>query len=153
MLAPWMLALIPLLRWRLARGALVALAVVSVTVQVASVTYAFETEFIQHRDHATAPYDWVWRPEESHLLERFHNLARHVSGDPVPAFEDQPGAAPDVNVFPFKRAIRTQSAPVRYGLLAVWIAGVVMLVLVVVRWAWLVRRAEPPEESATVSSA
>jgi len=60
-------------------GIIVVIGVSSV-IQLASVVYNFNLEFVQNPNHCLIPDGWVWDWSQSHLKKRFENIARHIAG-------------------------------------------------------------------------
>jgi hypothetical protein len=146
--------LLPILRRRGAwRSALVALASVSVIIQLASVTYSFGLEYFQDRRHGPIPDEYVWRVRESQLLCRFRNVALHVAGRPdyrsIPPGET--GLAPPkapvspervrlvhaVQAFPFKALAAGTGNGLFHALLGIWVA--LLLALGATTFLWVTR--------------
>jgi len=134
------------------RGAVAAVVGLSVAVQLASVAYNFNLEFTQQPNHGIVPDGYVWRWSESHLVGRWVNIGRHVTGQrdfssEVVAQEEPylykvnytPEAverAYTVNWFPFKAVGFLGAGALGGVLLAGWL---MVLVLAGVSAALLVR--------------
>ena len=154
------LTLVPVLKRTRARKVMISLIPASVGIQVASIVYNFGLEFFQDGRHGTIPDGYVWRPSEFQLFCRFRNLGLHLIGRPdydcIPPERERPETyqvtvAPEsvrrihaVNLFPFKARAITGNTTLFLGLLAVWLVGLVKLVLVVLFWRRHVRRGRPP---------
>jgi hypothetical protein len=109
---------------------------VSCVIQVASVVYNFNLEFVQNPNHHLIPDDYVWEWSQSHLRKRFENIVRHIAGkrdfssvkvmDEEPLLlkynhsEDSVRNAYHVNFFPFKAKNRQPTGKLFYPLLCIW---------------------------------
>ncbi len=130
------LGLLPLLeRDRIARW-VIGLALLSATIQIASVVYSYALEFFQDRRHGLVPDAYVWRPAESQLVCRFHNIAMHALGRPeirttapaIPNAELHQTPVPlesvrllhQVHFFPFKAYYTTRNVLLGRVLLVGW---------------------------------
>jgi len=51
---------------------------ISALIQVASVVYNFNLEYIQNPNHCVIPDEWVWDWRQSHLFMRFESIGRHI---------------------------------------------------------------------------
>lgn len=114
-----------------------SLAILSCVMQVVSVTYSFNLEFVQNPNHGLIPDAYVWKWEESHLVKRFENIALHVLNkrefttasvmdeDPyllrTNATAEQVKKAYAVNFFPFKAKAYGLSGGLVYVLMFIWI--------------------------------
>ena len=47
-------------------------------IQIASVTYNFNLEFVQNPNHCIIPDSYIWKWNQSHLVKRFDNIGRHI---------------------------------------------------------------------------
>jgi hypothetical protein len=115
-------------------GAVIA---VSVLIQIASVIYNFNLEFVQNPNHSIIPDSYVWDFSQSHLVKRFENIARHIAGkqdfSSVPVQHEEPFLLKkntnenivkytySVNFFPFKAYNALHSKKLFFLLLGVWV--------------------------------
>ncbi|MDO8301869.1 MAG: hypothetical protein Q7T18_01370 [Sedimentisphaerales bacterium] len=117
---------------------LVSIAItVSILIQIASVAYNFNLEFVQNPNHSLIPDAYVWDISQSHLVMRFDNIAQHIAGkrnfssatvtneEPFlfkrNVSEDAVRYTYGVNFFPFKAYAATHSNKLFYPLLGGWI--------------------------------
>ena len=150
----FVLGMVPVLQWRRGRWLVAALIVVSVIVQMASVTYSFGLEFAQDRRHGTIPDEYVWDIRQSQLPARFRNIALHAMGRPNLTSMAPARERPDfcqvhtgvstvaklhaVNFYPFKARAMQSNSRLAGALLALWLAQLAALaatILVYVRGA------------------
>ena len=160
-LGPWCLALVPIIAARRWRPLVLGLAALSVSVQVISVVYGFNTEFLQNPAHTTVPDGYVWRVRESQLVCRVENIYLDVTGRPVPRFgPDDPfppaykqaigdSHAPPVNMYPFQARGGTRNTSVLRVLFLSWLGGFIGLGTLVVFW---LRRAALDAEGSSEAS-
>lgn len=144
------LPILPLLaRPRISRWVL-TVAAVSVLVQVASVTYSFGLEYFQDRRHGTIPDDYVWRVDESQLVNRFKNIGLHLAGRPnyqsIPPRQERPETCQvvttpaqvaqihAVNFFPFKALAVTKNSRLFLMSLGMWLVALAVLAATIVLW-------------------
>jgi hypothetical protein len=123
----------------LAKIFIVSLILVSCVIQVASVVYNFNLEFVQNPNHCIIPDDWVWDRPQSHLQMRFENIIRHIAGkqdfSSVKVINEEPlllksnrteesvRTAYSLNFFPFKAKgmLPSNSKMLFYPLLCLWL--------------------------------
>jgi len=137
-----------------ARGVLVRIFVwvlvgASVLIQVASVAYSFHLEFVQNPNHGLIPDGYIWQWEESHLIQRFENIALHfldtrefrtvaVLHETPHLLQtnrtmDQVRTAYTVNFFPFKAHAMQISHTIFYALMALWVLFAALFLVCAVR--------------------
>ena len=132
-------------RWLNRTGRIIVISVIAVSclIQLASVVYNFNLEFVQNPNHSVIADDYVWDWSQSHLRKRFENIGRGILNkrdfSSVAVTDPEPGIrkfnhSPDsvrhvyrVNFFPFKARANLASARLFYILLTTWIAGLVIL--------------------------
>jgi hypothetical protein len=139
---------------------------ISCVIQLASVVYNFNLEFVQNPNHCLVPDSYVWDWSQSHLRKRFENIFDHITGnrnfESVKVIEEEPlilkynhteesvREAYYVNFFPFKaRSMLPSAASAKlfYPLLCIWLALVVgffAAVFQLVRF-YIRQRAENPD--------
>lgn len=121
---------------KLAKTVIISVIAVSCVIQVASVVYNFNLEFVQNPNHHLIPGDYVWNWSQSHLLKRFDNIIQHIAGkrefssvkvtDEEPLLlkynhsEDSVRNTYKVNFFPFKAKNRQPTGKRFYPLLCIW---------------------------------
>lgn len=109
---------------------------VSIIIQMASVVYNFNLEYVQNPNHCLIPDGYVWRWSESHLQMRFKNIFEHLNGErnfsSVPVEEEDPCLLKSnnneesvrytyvVNFFPFKAKGNLGTGKLFYILLFMW---------------------------------
>jgi len=109
---------------------------ISCAIQLASVVYKFELEFMQNPNHCIIPDDYVWDLSQSHLTKRFSNIWAHLTGDrdfsSVEVVEEEPlimkrnfseesvKNAYNINSFPFKARSIPYSRHLWIPLLCLW---------------------------------
>ena len=109
----------------------------SILIQLASVVYNFNLEFVQNPNHGLIPDSYVWDPSQSHLVKRFENIARHIAGkrdfSSAPVLNEEPfifkrnvspesvRRAYEVNFFPFKAYAGSGSRSLFQMLLRGWV--------------------------------
>ncbi len=119
------------------RAIFVLLAAASCVIQLSSILYNFNLEFVQNPNHCLIPDAWVWDFSQSHLKRRFTNIAAHVAGNrdfsSVPVAVEEPKllktnrtendvrAAYCLNPFPFKARATLHSNKLFSVLLSFWI--------------------------------
>lgn len=110
---------------------------VSCVIQIASVVYNFNLEFVQNPNHHIITDNWVWSWSQSHLLKRFENIGQHIRGaqdfSSVEVTNEEPlllkynrteqdvRKASVVNFFPFKARSMLHSEKLFYLLLSLWL--------------------------------
>ena len=110
---------------------------VSIIIQMASVVYNFNLEYVQNPNHCLIPDDYVWRWSESHLQMRFKNIFAHLNRErsfsSVPVEEEDPCLLKSnqseksvqhnyaVNFFPFKAKSNLGTGKLFYILLFMWV--------------------------------
>jgi hypothetical protein len=128
---------------------IILLVVISAVIQVASVVYNFNLEFVQNPNHCIIPNGWVWDWSQSHLLKRFDNIGRHILNkrdfSSVEVIEEEPAIfkvnhseqavrnSYYVNFFPFKAAAMMRSKQVFYMLLSIWLIVLVFFCVSVLK--------------------
>lgn len=121
----------------LSRWLVVGIAASSCVIQLASVVYNFNLEFVQNSNHSIIPTDYVWDWRQSHLVMRINNIAGHITNSRdfstaevidenplelrVRQTEEFVRRTYKVNWFPFKAASNLASTKIFYGLLGMWI--------------------------------
>jgi len=109
---------------------------VSSVIQLASVVYNFNLEFVQNPNHSIHPDNYVWQWPQSHLRKRFENIIEHMAGkrdfSSVEVTEEEPTLlkynysekivrdAYSINFFPFKAKTMLPSTRIFYPLLCFW---------------------------------
>jgi hypothetical protein len=133
----------------LAQTVIISIIAVSCVIQVASVVYNFNLEFVQNPNHHLIPGDYVWEWSQSHLRKRFENIFRHIDGkrdfssvkvmDEEPLLlkynhdEDSVRNAYYVNFFPFKAQTRQPTGKLFYPLFCIWLVLLVCFCAAVFR--------------------
>jgi len=131
----------------LAKTVVISVIVVSIVIQLASVVYNFNLEFVQNPNHHLIPGDYVWDWSQSHLRKRFENIIRHVAGkrdfSSVKVTDEEPMLLKYnhseqsvritycVNFFPFKARSMLPSTELFYPLLCIWLVLLVGFCVVV----------------------
>jgi len=131
----------------LARTVVISVIVVSIVIQLASVVYNFNLEFVQNPNHHLIPGDYVWDWSQSHLRKRFENIVKHVAGkrdfSSVKVTDEEPMLLKYnhseqsvritycVNFFPFKARSMLPSTELFYPLLCIWLVLLVGFCVVV----------------------
>ncbi|MHC4488109.1 MAG: glycosyltransferase family 39 protein [Planctomycetota bacterium] len=118
----------------------ISLVSISCVLQLASVVYNFNLEFVQNPNHHVIAGDYVWDWSQSHLRKRFENIIGHIAGkrdfssvkvtDAEPMLlkfnhsEQSVRDAYGVNFFPFKanRMLAPEKKKLFYPLLCLWLA-------------------------------
>lgn len=116
---------------------LTLLILTSCLIQAASVIYNFNLEFVQNPNHCLIPDNWVWKWPQSHLLKRFENIIRHITGtrdfSSVKVINEEPMLLKYnrseqsvrntyvINFFPFKARGLLHSERPFYPLLGIWL--------------------------------
>ncbi len=118
----------------------ISLISISCVLQLASVVYNFNLEFVQNPNHHVIAGDYVWDWSQSHLRKRFENIIGHIAGkrdfssvkvtDAEPMLlkfnhsEQSVRDAYGVNFFPFKanRMLASEKKKLFYPLLCLWLA-------------------------------
>jgi hypothetical protein len=119
------------------RKLVVLLIMISALIQLASVVYNFNLEYVQNPNHCVIPDEWVWDWRQSHLFMRFESIGRHILNNrdfsSVKVTQEEPlllkinqteqsvRRAYYVNFFPFKAAAMMRSDKMFYTLLIMWI--------------------------------
>lgn len=130
-----------------AKAAVISIIAVSVVIQLASVVYNFNLEFVQNPNHHVIPDSYVWDFSQSHLRKRFENIIRHIAGNrdfsSVPVADEEPlllkvnqseqsvRQTYYVNFFPFKAKSMLPSSKLFSALLALWLVLVAAFCAVV----------------------
>jgi hypothetical protein len=133
----------------LARTVVISVIVVSIVIQLASVVYNFNLEFVQNPNHHLIPGDYVWDWSQSHLRKRFENIVKHVAGkrdfSSVKVTDEEPMLLKYnhseqsvritycVNFFPFKARSMLPSTKLFYPLLCIWLVLLVGFCVVVLK--------------------
>jgi hypothetical protein len=120
-----------------AKTVIISIIAVSTAIQLASVVYNFNLEFVQNPNHHLIPDGYVWDWSQSHLRKRFENIVGHIAGkrdfssmevtDEEPLLlkynhsEESVRDAYHVNFFPFKAKNRQPAVKLFYPLLCVWL--------------------------------
>jgi hypothetical protein len=122
---------------------------ISYVLQLASVVYNFNLEFVQNPNHHVIAGDYVWDWSQSHLRKRFENIIGHIAGkrdfSSVKVTDEEPMLlkfnhseqsvrdAYCVNFFPFKanRMLPSERKKLFYPLLCLWLALLVGFCVVV----------------------
>jgi hypothetical protein len=137
-----------------AKAALISVIVVSGVIQLTSVVYNFNLEFVQNPNHCIVPDSYVWDWSQSHLRKRFENIIRHIADkrdfssvgvkaeEPMLLkynhSEESVRKAYCVNFFPFKAKTMLPSTKLFYPLLCLWLvllAGFCVAMLQLVRFS------------------
>lgn len=121
----------------LARVVVIPVIAASIAIQLASVIYNFNLEFVQNPNHCLIPDSYVWDCSQSHLVKRFDNIIRHIAGrrsfNSVEVINEEPAllkvnqskesirSAYCVNFFPFKSREMLPSQKLFYLLLSLWL--------------------------------
>lgn len=127
---------------------IITLISISCVIQLASVAYNFNLEFIQNPNHHVIANNYVWDWSQSHLRKRFENIIGHLTGNrsfsSVKVTNEDPmllkfnrtrqeiQTAYCVNFFPFKAKsmggsrIAHTSEKLFYPLLCFWLALLVL---------------------------
>jgi hypothetical protein len=118
----------------------ISLISISCVLQLASVVYNFNLEFVQNPNHHVIAGDYVWDWSQSHLRKRFENIIGHIAGrrdfSSVKVTDEEPMLlkfnhgeqsvrdAYGVNFFPFKanRMLASKNKKLFYPLLCLWLA-------------------------------
>ena len=118
----------------------ISLISISCVLQLASVVYNFNLEFVQNPNHHVIAGDYVWDWPQSHLRKRFENIIGHIAGkrdfSSVKVIDEEPMLlkfnhseqsvrdAYGVNFFPFKanRMLASEKKKLFYPLLCLWLA-------------------------------
>ena len=129
----------------------ISLVSISCVIQLASVVYNFNLEFVQNPNHNVIADDYVWDWSQSHLRKRFENIIRHIAGkrdfSSVKVTDEEPMLlkfnhseqfvrdAYCVNFFPFKakRMLPAKNKKLFYPLLCLWLALLAGFCVVVFR--------------------
>ncbi len=128
----------------MAKILIITLISISCVIQLASVAYNFNLEFIQNPNNHVIADNYVWDWSQSHLRKRFENIIGHITGNrsfsSVKVMNEDPmllkfnrtrqevQTAYCVNFFPFKAKNMLTSEKLFYPLLCFW------LVLLVLFW-------------------
>ena len=120
---------------------------ISCVIQLASVVYKFELEFIQNPNHNIIPDAYIWDWSQSHLRKRFYNIWGHLSNNrdfsSIEVIDEEPllvkrnfseeavRNAYCINFFPFKAKSMPPSAKLFYPLLCIWLVLLVGFCVVV----------------------
>jgi hypothetical protein len=123
------------------------LVTLSVAIQIASVVYNFNLEFVQNPNHCLVPDRWVWDWSQSHLVNRFKNIGQFVvnrrSFSSVPVVESDSRIlrsnvseqtvknAYVLNCFPFKSYHFLGGILICHVLLVLWLAEWLLFVVYV----------------------
>lgn len=126
---------------------------VSSMIQLASVVYNFNLEFVQNPNRCIFPDNYVWQWSQSHLWKRVENIAKHIAGkrdfssakvineEPVllkyNRSEETVRFAYCVNFFPFKAKGMQPSTRLFYPLLCFWsilLVGFCVIVFKLIRF-------------------
>lgn len=110
---------------------------ISFVIQIASVTYNFNLEFVQNPNHCIIPDSYIWKWNQSHLVKRFDNIGRHIINQrdfrSVDVSKEEPRllktnreindvkTAYSINFFPFKALSRLAVPRVFYILFGLWL--------------------------------
>ncbi len=137
------------------RGVLI-LASVGVGIQLASVVYNFNLEFVQNPNHSLIPDHYVWDWSQSHLRKRFVNISEHLADErrfhSVPVPDEKPKllkvnrseqdvrTAWRVNFFPFKAAGQVGSPAFFRVLLGFWLMLLIVTSIAMARLFGAVRQ-------------
>ncbi len=121
----------------LAKTMIISIIAVSCVIQVASVVYNFNLEFVQNPNHHLIPDDYVWEWSQSHLVKRFSNIWAHLTDrrdfSSAAVTEEEPlllkqthseesvRKAYCVNFFPFKAKVMLPAGKLFYPLLCIWV--------------------------------
>ena len=133
-----------------AKTVIISIIAVSCVIRAASLVYNFNLEFVQNPNHHLIPDDYVWDWSQSHLLKRFENIVRHISGkrdfSSVKVTDEEPlllkynhseeavRSAYHINFFPFKAKNRQPAGKLFYPLLCIWLVLLVCFCVVVFRF-------------------
>jgi hypothetical protein len=120
-----------------AKTIIISVIALSGVIQLASVVYNFNLEFVQNPNHHLIPDDYVWEWSQSHLRKRFENIFRHIAGkrdfssvkvtDEEPLLlkynhsEESVRNTYQVNFFPFKAKYSQPTGKLFYPLLCIWL--------------------------------
>jgi hypothetical protein len=131
----------------LAKTVVISVIVVSIMIQLASVVYNFNLEFVQNPNHHLIPDNYVWEWSQSHLRKRFENIIRHITDkrdfSSVKVINEEPTLlkynrseqsvqfAYRINFFPFKAKSMPPSAKLFYPLLCIWLVLLMAFCVVV----------------------
>jgi len=126
----------------MAKILIITLISISCVIQLASVAYNFNLEFIQNPNHHVIADNYVWDWSQSHLRKRFENIIGHITGNrsfsSVKVTNEDPmllkfnrtrqevQTAYCVNFFPFKAKNMLTSEKLFYPLLCFWLALLVL---------------------------
>jgi hypothetical protein len=117
----------------------ISLISISCVLQLASVVYNFNLEYVQNPNHHVIAGDYVWDWSQSHLRKRFENIIVHIAGkrdfSSVKVTGEEPMLlkfnhseqsvrdAYGVNFFPFKanRMLASEKKKLFYPLLCLWL--------------------------------
>jgi len=132
-----------------ARTVIILVVALSGVIQLASVVYNFNLEFVQNPNHHLIPDGYVWDWSQSHLRKRFENIVRHIAGkrefSSVKVVDEEPlllkynhseesvRDAYHVNFFPFKAKNRQPTVKLFYPLLCIWLVLLACFCAVVFR--------------------
>jgi len=121
----------------LVKTVIISVIAVSCVIQLASVVYNFNLEFVQNPNHHLIPDDYVWDWSQSHLRKRFENIFRHIADkrdfssvkvtDEEPLLlkynhsEESVRNAYHVNFFPFKAQSKPSIVKLFYPLFILWL--------------------------------
>jgi hypothetical protein len=121
----------------------------SCVVQLASVVYNINLEFVQNPNHGLIPDGYVWDWSQSHFRQRFSNIGDHLTGKrefgSVPVMQEEPKllkinrseeevrAAYHVNFFPFKAQRALGTTKLFYILMCFWVVLALILVVVTMK--------------------
>jgi hypothetical protein len=110
---------------------------ISCVIQITSVVYNFNLEFVQNPNHHIITDNWVWDWSQSHLTKRFDNIGQQILGaqdfSSVNVANEEPlllkynhteqdvRKAYVVNFFPFKARSFLHSEKLFYLLLCLWL--------------------------------
>ena len=131
----------------LAKTLVILLIIVSTIIQLSSVVYNFNLEFVQNPSHNIVPDEWVWDWSQSHLLKRFENIAHHMtnkaqSNIAKPASQKNlmlkdssmgeitAASEYELNFFPFRARGKLQSPKLFYILLTIWLVELAAFCLI-----------------------
>jgi len=120
----------------LGKTMIILVIIVSGVIQMASVVYNFNLEFVQNPNHCIFPDNYVWQWSQSHLRKRFENIVEHMAGkrdfSSVEVTDEEPKLlkynysekavrnAYCINFFPFKAKTMLPSTRLFYPLLCFW---------------------------------
>lgn len=127
------------------RAIIITLAATSCVIQLSSIVYNFNLEFVQNPNHCLIPDAYVWDLSQSHLKKRFANIADHLTSNrdfsSTPVATEEPRllktnrtehnvrAAYHLNTFPFKARATIKSKKIFAALLSIWILLAIFLAL------------------------